>query len=138
MAHHVAVALGSSSGSGGLRIVDDEDVTAAARVVGYVLLWPFFAGDERTKSEAESPAGPHVTLPVYDQFSRLSLPVGATRDHPALNPFGPGSPALDAVAMPPVLVVVGELDLLRDRVVDSLGSITASSPSSRGATRETS
>ncbi|XP_025794878.1 probable carboxylesterase 15 [Panicum hallii] len=104
IAHHVAVALGS-----GLLGV------TPARVAGYVLLWPLFAGVERTRSEAESPPGPFVTLPVYDQFCRLSLPVGATRDHPALNPFGPDSPALDAVALPPALVVVAEHDLLRDR-----------------------
>ena len=114
IAHHVAVALGS-----GLLGV------TPARVAGYVLLWPFFAGVERTRSEAESPPGPFVSLPVYDQFCRLSLPAGATRDHTALNPFGPESPALDAVALPPVLVVVGEHDLLRDRAAGYVARLEA-------------
>ena len=114
IAHHVAVALGS-----GLLGV------APARVSGYVLLWPFFAGVERTRSEAESPPGPFVSLPVYDQFCRLSLPAGATRDHPALNPFGPESPALDALALPPVLVVVAEHDLLRDRAAGYVARLEA-------------
>ncbi|GJN23075.1 hypothetical protein PR202_gb10692 [Eleusine coracana subsp. coracana] len=104
IAHHVAVAVGSGH--------------QQHRVAGCALLWPFFAGEERTASEAEYPPGPFLTLPVYDQFCRLALPVGATRDHPALNPFGPHSPALDAVALPPTLVVAAERDLLRDRDVD--------------------
>ncbi|KAL6636783.1 hypothetical protein ACP70R_024355 [Stipagrostis hirtigluma subsp. patula] len=114
MAHHIAVALGS----GLLNI-------SPAHVTGYVLFWPFFAGVERTASETEYPPGPFVTLPVYDQFCRMSLPVGATRDHPALNPFGPDSPALEAVALPPVLVVGGEHDLLRDRIVDYVSRLKA-------------
>ncbi|KAL6893929.1 hypothetical protein ACP4OV_008027 [Aristida adscensionis] len=107
MAHHVAVGVGS----GALG-------TAPARVAGYALLWPFFAGERRTASEAGYPPGPFLTLPVYDRFLRLSLPAGATRDHPLVSPFGAGSPALDGVALPPVLVAVGTRDLLRDRAAD--------------------
>ncbi|TVU44677.1 hypothetical protein EJB05_04126, partial [Eragrostis curvula] len=114
IAHHVAVALGS-----GKHRVDP------ARVAGYVLLWPFFAGEQRTPSEAEYPPGPLLTLPVSDQFCRLSLPAGATQDHPALNPFGPCSPALDAVTFPPTLVVAAEHDLLRDRDVDYVARLKA-------------
>ncbi|CAL4944774.1 unnamed protein product [Urochloa decumbens] len=103
IAHHVAVSVGS-----GLLGV------SPARVAGYVLLWPFFGGVERMASEAES-----------DQFFRLSLPEGATMDHPAANPFGPDSAALDAVAFPPTLVVGGELDLLRDRIADYVARLKA-------------
>ncbi|CAL4919457.1 unnamed protein product [Urochloa decumbens] len=103
IAHHVAVSVGS-----GLLGV------SPARVAGYVLLCPFFGGVERMASEAES-----------DQFFRLSLPEGATMDHPAVNPFGPDSPALDAVAFPPTLVVGGEHDLLRDRIADYVARLKA-------------
>ena len=48
----------------------------------------------------------------------MSLPAGATRDHPASNPFGQGSPDLGPVDFRPVLVVAGGLDLIRDRTVD--------------------
>ncbi|RCV40532.1 hypothetical protein SETIT_9G062000v2 [Setaria italica] len=106
IAHHVAVAVGS----GMLGV-------SPARVAGYVLFWPFFAGVERTASEAEYPPGPFLTLTVSDQFLRLSLPSeGDTRDHPAVNPFGPDSPPLGGVALPPTLVVAAGRDLLRDRV----------------------
>jgi acetyl esterase/lipase len=115
IAHHVAVAVGS-----GLLGI------SPARVAGYVLFWPFFAGVERTASEAEYPPGPFLTLPVSDLFLRLSLPSeGDTRDHPAVNPFGPDSPALDAVAFAPVLVVSGEHDLLRDRIADYVARLRA-------------
>ncbi|CAN6281059.1 unnamed protein product [Urochloa humidicola] len=101
--HHVAVAVGS-----GLLGV------SPARVAGYVLFWPYFAGVERTASE-----------PVSDQFLNMSLPEGATWDHPAVNPFGPDSAALDAVAFAPMLVVGGELDLLRDRIADYVAKLKA-------------
>ncbi|TVU44676.1 hypothetical protein EJB05_04125, partial [Eragrostis curvula] len=116
IAHHVAVALGSSG---------EHCRVDPARVAGYALLWPYFAGEQRTASEAEFPPGPLLTLPVSDLFCRLSLPAGATRDHPALNPFGPRSPALDAVTFPPTLVVAAERDLLRDRDVDYVTRLKA-------------
>ncbi|CAL4936373.1 unnamed protein product [Urochloa decumbens] len=114
IAHHVAVAIGS-----GLLGV------SPARVAGYMLFWPYFAGVERTASEAEYPPGPIMKLSLSDQFLRLALPEGATRDHPAVNPFGPDSAALDAVAFPPTLVVGGELNLLRDRIADYAARLKA-------------
>ncbi|CAL4944775.1 unnamed protein product [Urochloa decumbens] len=114
IAHHVAVAIGS-----GLLGI------SPARVAGYMLFWPYFAGVERTASEAEYPPGPIMKLSLSDQFLRLALPEGATRDHPAVNPFGPDSAALDAVAFPPTLVVGGELDLLRDRIADYAARLKA-------------
>ncbi|XP_062212642.1 carboxylesterase 15-like [Phragmites australis] len=112
--HHVAVRLGS-----GQLPLDP------ARVAGHVMLCPMFGGVQRTASEAEFPPGPFLTLPGYDQTWRLALPQGATRDHPFANPFGPESPALGAVALPPTLVVVAEHDLLRDRTVDYVARLEA-------------
>jgi acetyl esterase/lipase len=112
--HHVALRLGSG------QIAVDP-----ARVAGCALLFPYFGGEERTRSEAEYPPGPFLTLPFSDQGWRLALPRGATRDHPLANPFGPESPAMDAVALPPLLVVVAQLDLLRDRDVDYAARLRA-------------
>lgn len=56
---------------------------------------------------------------------RLALPAGATRDHPLANPFGPGSPALDSVALPPVLVAAGDSDMLVDRIRDCVARLNA-------------
>lgn len=52
------------------------------------------------------------------RFWRLSIPVGDTRDHPLVNPFGPASPSLERLDLDPILVVVGGSDLLKDRAED--------------------
>jgi acetyl esterase/lipase len=123
IAHHLAVRAGVAAAGAG-EAGDGERKTSGQQVTtvrGYVLLLPFFGGVERTPSEkAGCPAGAGalLSLDVLDRFWRVSLPVGATRDHPVANPFGPDSPELGSVDFPPVLVVVAGLDLLRDRAVD--------------------
>ncbi|XP_062189789.1 carboxylesterase 15-like [Phragmites australis] len=109
IAHHLAVRAGSAACK-----LDLDPVT----VRGYVLLMPFFGGVHRMPSEADCPAEVLLNLDLFDRFWRLSLPVGATRDHPAANPFGPDSPDLGSVDFRPVLVVAGGLDMMRDRVAD--------------------
>ncbi|KAI4962850.1 hypothetical protein ZWY2020_025241 [Hordeum vulgare] len=66
---------------------------------------------------ADPPADVSLTVEGSDMFWRMSLPVGASRDHPVTNPFGPESPSLASVDLPPVLVVAPESDVLRDRVM---------------------
>lgn len=47
------------------------------------------------------------------------MPRGATRDDPIGNPFGPGGPELiGSIELGPMMVVVGEKDMLRDRGVE--------------------
>ncbi|CAL1372283.1 unnamed protein product [Linum trigynum] len=108
IAHHVAVRLGA--GSLGLGPV---------RVRGYVLLAPFFGGVSRTESE-EGPREEMMSLEDLDRFWRLSLPAGEDRDHPLANPFGAASccKKLEKVDMDPIMVIVGERELLRDRSHD--------------------
>ncbi|KAG2631768.1 hypothetical protein PVAP13_2NG047400 [Panicum virgatum] len=114
IAHHAIVRIGS----GALA-------TGAARVAGCILLYPFFGGEQRTASEAAGSNDIYLTLPVSDQMWRLALPAGASRDHPLANPFGPDSPALDSVALPPLLVVAGTRDLLVDRIKDFVARLNA-------------
>ncbi|VAH45997.1 unnamed protein product [Triticum turgidum subsp. durum] len=116
IAHHLAVRFGSAAGRSELGNV---------RVRGYVQLMPFFGGTERTRSEAECPDDAFLNRPLNDRYWRLSLPPGATVDHPASNPFGPDSPALEAVELAPTLVVVGGRDILRDRAVDYAARLRA-------------
>ncbi|KAL6848168.1 hypothetical protein ACP4OV_022296 [Aristida adscensionis] len=106
LAHHVVVQAASG------RIAVEP-----ARLAGYVLLDPFFGGAELTAAESDPPAGVSLTVEDADKLWRMALPAGATRDHPAANPFGPESPDLEAVALPPALVVAPGRDVLRDRVV---------------------
>ncbi|XP_037417573.1 probable carboxylesterase 15 [Triticum dicoccoides] len=106
LAHHLTV-----------QVATARLPVSPVRVVGYVLLSAFFGGAERTASEADQQTG--VTLPVeiYEPLWHMSLPVGATRDHPVANPFGPESPSLAPVELPPALVVAPLGDVLRDRVL---------------------
>ncbi|WVZ72349.1 hypothetical protein U9M48_020824 [Paspalum notatum var. saurae] len=107
LSHHVAVMHGSN-----------QLPLAPLRVAGCVLLTPFFGGAARTAAEAAPPPpGAPFTPEMSDTMWRMSLPVGATRDHPAANPFGPDSPALEPVAFPPVLVVSAGRDILHERVL---------------------
>ncbi|CAN6209385.1 unnamed protein product [Urochloa humidicola] len=109
IAHHVAATFGKAG------------LCPAVRIRGAVLLTPAMSGEARTRAEAAAPApAAHdaaavVTADVVDRYARLFLPAGATRDHPAINVAGPGAPALAAVAMPPLLVVAAERDVLRER-----------------------
>ncbi|XP_057524893.1 probable carboxylesterase 15 [Amaranthus tricolor] len=105
IAHHLAVCFGYGS----------PDLSPI-RICGYVLLGPFFGGSLRTKSEAEGPPEPILTLDSLDRFWRLSLPKGEDRDHPIANPFGPYSPNLERVSLDRMLIIVGEKEILKDRV----------------------
>lgn len=106
IAHHLAVKLQAGS-----------TALAPVRVRGYVLLAPFFGGVLRTRSE-EGPCEALLSLEILDRFWRLSLPAGETRDHPIANPFGPMSPRLEGVSLDPMLIIVGECEMLKDRVKD--------------------
>ncbi|TVU41507.1 hypothetical protein EJB05_15033, partial [Eragrostis curvula] len=115
--HHIAM----QHGLGRLAL-------APARLAGCVMLWPYFAGEERTPSEAASldDAGDFMGTVLLEQMWRLALPVGATRDHPAANPFSPGSvPLHEATAFPPALVVDADRDVLHDRIVDYIARLKA-------------
>jgi acetyl esterase/lipase len=116
IAHHLAVRFGSPAGRAEL---------APAAVRGYVQLMPFFGGVQRTRSEAECPDDAFLNRPLNDRYWRLSLPEGATADHPVSNPFGPGAPPLEGVDIAPTLVVVGGRDILHDRAVDYAARLKA-------------
>jgi acetyl esterase/lipase len=107
LAHHVTVHAASTQTQLGLN---------SLRVAGYVLLSAFFGGSDRTAAEADPPAGVTLTVEGSDKLWRISLPVGASRDHPLSNPFGPESPSLAPVDLPPALVVAPGSDVLRDHV----------------------
>ncbi|GJN24586.1 hypothetical protein PR202_gb12336 [Eleusine coracana subsp. coracana] len=121
IAHHLAVRFGSAAGR--------AELGPTTTIRGYVQLMPFFGGEARTRSEAECPDDAFLNRPLNDRYWRLSLPVGATRDHPVANPFGPGALPLDddddGVEFAPTMVVVGGKDILRDRAVDYAARLKA-------------
>jgi len=101
LAHHAVV-----------RVASGQLVLGPARVAGYVLFSAFFGSVERVASEAAPPPEVSLTVETTDKFWRLALPVGATRDHPLANPFGPDSPTLEPLPLPPALVVAPGRDVL--------------------------
>lgn len=97
------------------RIGSIEPITPLA-VKGLILIQPFFGAEERTQSERSTQmSSSALTLAASDAYWRLSLPLGANRDHPWCNPFSTGASAFRNLWVPFVMVCVSELDILRDR-----------------------
>ncbi|XP_043702133.1 probable carboxylesterase 15 [Telopea speciosissima] len=107
IAHHLAVGLGPGS----------PDL-APVRVRGYVFFGVYLGGITRVRSELEGRKDSFWNLEISDRMWRLTIPVGETRDHPLVNPFGPASPSLETVALDPILAVSGNCDILKDRIED--------------------
>ncbi|XP_043716894.1 probable carboxylesterase 17 [Telopea speciosissima] len=87
-------------------------------IKGTILIQPFFGSEARTHSERfmAQPPTSALTLTASDVYWRLSLPIGANRDNPWCNPLGgSGSTNLEALTLPPTLVCISEMDILRDR-----------------------
>ncbi|KAJ1702652.1 hypothetical protein LUZ63_002431 [Rhynchospora breviuscula] len=101
MTHHMAVKFGPT----GLSPV---------QIRGVILIMPALFEKELTRSELECPKTAFLTPEACARYSKLALPVGATREYPALNPFGPESPNLENVDMGPILVIAAERDILID------------------------
>lgn len=84
-------------------------------MVGGIPIHPGFVRAARSKSELEPrPDSVFFTLDMLDKFLAMALPEGATKDHPYTCPMGADAPPLESVPLPPMLVAVGEHDLIRD------------------------
>jgi len=116
ISHHISV----RHGSGRLPL-------GPLRLAGCVMLWPYFGGEEPSPSEAASPPGDPMGTALFNQMWRLALPAGATKDHPAANPFAPGSVPFGDLGdtFPPVLVLDPDQDALHDRVADYVARLRA-------------
>ncbi|WCJ35003.1 alpha/beta-Hydrolases superfamily protein [Euphorbia peplus] len=98
LVHHVTMKLGDIEFS-------------KVRVVGNVLIQPFFGGEERTESELRLTRAPFVTTERSDRMWKSFLPEGSSRDHPAANVFGED---VSGIEFPATMVVAGGYDPLRD------------------------
>ncbi|KAK8961307.1 putative carboxylesterase 18 [Platanthera guangdongensis] len=103
IAHHVARRW-SADGGGSKKVC----------ISGLVMIQPFFGGEERTESEIKLAGAPLVSTERTDWMWRAFLPIGADRDHEAANVFGPRDLVEVEEDFPPVMVVVGGFDPLRD------------------------
>ncbi|XP_068664300.1 probable carboxylesterase 17 [Aristolochia californica] len=119
LAHNVATRLGAPAG---LKPV---------RVKGVVLIQPFFAGEARTASERNmvQPASSALSLRASDAYWRLALPPGANRDHPWCNPLSKGAYNLENLSLPPTMVCISELDILKDRNLEFVAAMKSAGKS---------
>ncbi|XP_021648342.2 probable carboxylesterase 18 [Hevea brasiliensis] len=85
------------------------------KLIGNILIQPFFGGEERTESETRlSGQVPFFTIERADWMWRAFLPEGSDRDHPAANVFGFNSVDLSGREFPATIVFIGGLDPLQD------------------------
>ncbi|KAK7401392.1 hypothetical protein VNO78_12828 [Psophocarpus tetragonolobus] len=109
--------VGDSSGGNAAHEVAARSGSAdlnPVRVAGAIPIHPGFVRSDRSRSELEMPQSPFLTLDMLDKFLAFSLPVGATKDHPFTCPMGTAAPPLERLKLPPVLLFVAEMDLIRD------------------------
>ncbi|TXG70250.1 hypothetical protein EZV62_005185 [Acer yangbiense] len=88
--------------------------TEPVRLAGGIAIHPGFLRAELSKSFHELPETPLLTRDMVNKFMSLALPDGATKDFPITCPMGPLAPPLDDMKLPPMLVAVAEMDLIRD------------------------
>lgn len=120
--------MGSSSGGGiayhaGLRALDlDID---PVKIVGLVLIQPFFGGVQRTESEIRMINDKICPLSATDLMWDLSLPKGADRDHEYSNPILSAESNDKIGRLPSCLVGGHEGDPLIDREKELLKMLQA-------------
>ncbi|MED6152406.1 hypothetical protein PIB30_091810 [Stylosanthes scabra] len=95
--------MGESAGgniayNAGLRAAAEADHLRPLKIKGMLLIQPFFGGTKRTPSELRLAKDLNLPLAVTDSMWKLSLPVGASRDHEYSNPtVNGGSNVLDKI-----------------------------------------
>lgn len=105
LVHYVAARAGS-------------DNVEPLRLAGAVAIHPGFLRAEPSKSRLELPDNPLLTREMINKLMSLALPHGRTMDHPIICPMGPQAPPLVSLNLPPFLVLVAEMDLLRDNELE--------------------
>ncbi|KAJ1262882.1 hypothetical protein BS78_09G143000 [Paspalum vaginatum] len=124
--------VGDSSGANLVHFVsarvgqDGAGTWAPLRVAGGIPIHPGFVRETRSRSELEVRSDSvFFTLDMLDKFNAMALPVGAGKEHPFTCPMGPQAPPLESVPLPPMLVAVGENDLVRDRNLEYCDALRA-------------
>ncbi|KAF9592800.1 hypothetical protein IFM89_017370 [Coptis chinensis] len=117
LAHNIAARVGCSS-----------NILNPLFLKGSILIQPFFGGEERTYSERYMVQPPNSALSVTtsDVYWRLSLPIGANRDHPYCNPLAKGATRFEDMKLPRTMVCISEMDILKDRNLEFCNAISRS------------
>ncbi|KAI3989395.1 hypothetical protein MKX01_033375 [Papaver californicum] len=105
IAHHVAVRAAKT------------DVLHEIKIIGVVLIQPFFGGKERTESEIRLKRAPLVSIARTDWLWKAFLPQGSDRNHAAVNVFGSDKSVEEMTGLenfPDTLLIIGGYDPLQD------------------------
>lgn len=109
IAHHVTV-----------RATKNSREFEKLKIVGLLLMQPFFGGEERTESEIRLIGAPVIDVKQTDRMWRIFLPEGSDRNHEAANVFGGGRNSREPAEIekqsgfPGTLIFVGGFDPLQD------------------------
>ncbi|KAL8166283.1 hypothetical protein V2J09_007782 [Rumex salicifolius] len=101
IAHHTAVRY-------------TEEPLSNLRIIGSVVIQPFFGGEERTESEIRLEGAPVVTLARTEWMWKAFYPDELGPDHWASNVSGPKAKDISGLDLPATMVVVGGFDPLQD------------------------
>ncbi|KAL3510824.1 hypothetical protein ACH5RR_030225 [Cinchona calisaya] len=123
IAYNIATRLGSSPGGA----FDSSGTLGPLSFKGLILIQPFFGGESRTYSEKYMVQPPRsaLNLEASDTYWRLSLPAGASRDHPWCNPLAKGAPKFEDIRLLPTMVCVSEMDVLKDRNLEVCAALVS-------------
>ncbi|KAF8399148.1 hypothetical protein HHK36_015013 [Tetracentron sinense] len=129
IAHNVATRVGSSTGP------SESTFLKPLCLKGTILIQPFFGGEVRSQSERFmiQASNSALSLAASDVYWRLSLPVGANRDHPWCNPLAKGSTKLEDLRLPHTMVCISEMDILKDRNSEFCAAMTKAGKSVESA-----
>ncbi|EEF34015.1 Arylacetamide deacetylase, putative [Ricinus communis] len=85
------------------------------KLIGAMLIQPFFGGEERTESEITLDGQvPFVNIERTDWMWKAFLPEGSDRDHPAANVSGCNSVDISGLEFPASVIFVAGFDPLKD------------------------
>ncbi|KAJ7550346.1 hypothetical protein O6H91_07G096200 [Diphasiastrum complanatum] len=87
------------------------------KILGQILVQPFFAGIARTSQELLLANDKILPLKTNDILWKLALPKDADRDHPMCNPLLSPSSNLKDICLPKALIIVGGRDTVCERQV---------------------
>ncbi|GAB2277252.1 hypothetical protein Dimus_011959 [Dionaea muscipula] len=105
LAHNLAVRVFQQEKEGKLRDV---------KLIGLIVIQPFWGGKEKAESEIRLEGAPIVSLARTEWLWKAFLPYGSDPDHWAVNVCGPNALDVSGLDLPPVLLFVGGFDPLRD------------------------
>ncbi|XP_065882274.1 probable carboxylesterase 2 [Euphorbia lathyris] len=110
MAHHIALKLNGSK------------LGPELKIEGIAMINPYFWGKDPVGVEITD----HFRKSMVDKWWTFICPSDKGCDDPLINPFADGSPGIEGLGCSRLVVVVSEMDVLRDRGMLYYGKLVSS------------